>query len=84
MKGKRLYPDQSFNIHQCQPGDYYRDALGVWRGAAPNGLLVNLKAHEVEEHEDGTISVKPSILVSLGEDGLTWHGFLKRGVWSTE
>lgn len=32
--------------------------------------------HEVEEHEDGTITVTPSI------EGEHFHGHLRRGVWS--
>lgn len=44
---------------------------------------------EVDEHEDGTISVVPkpgnsnSILVhpSGGRDG--WHGYIRRGVWES-
>jgi hypothetical protein len=38
----------------------------------------------VVEHEDGTITVSPSILVSTSRDGKpleVWHGFLERGVW---
>jgi hypothetical protein len=45
-------------------------------------MLGNLSRHTVTEHEDGTISVSPSIL--MGGQGTTtapWHGFLERGVW---
>ncbi len=51
-----------------------------WMCCTPNGHHGNLGQHRVEEHEDGTISVTPSILVSLST-GPVWHGFLKRGVW---
>lgn len=47
----------------------------------PNGHIGGLANHEVIEHEDGTISVSPSILVSDGS-GELYHGFLKRGVWN--
>ena len=62
------------------PGAYWRSG-GVWYCGVPgNGWgLGNLAAHQVEEHEDGTITVSPSILVT-GHD-MTWHGYLERGVW---
>lgn len=46
----------------------------------PNGRLANLKNHTVTEHDDGRISVQPSILVSSGGRE-EWHGFLENGVW---
>lgn len=36
--------------------------------------------HSIVEHEDGTITASPSILVS-GAHGKQWHGYLERGVW---
>ena len=38
-----------------------------------------LENHDVTEHEDGTITVSPSILIT-GEGG-SWHGYLELGVW---
>lgn len=35
--------------------------------------------HKVIEHEDGTITVNPSILITSHVG--TWHGFLEKGVW---
>ncbi|MFI5228394.1 MAG: hypothetical protein ACHQWU_04950 [Gemmatimonadales bacterium] len=65
-----------------EPGEYARHPVdGIWYANAPNGLLANLGNHDVTEHEDGTITVSPSILVSRGDDGPRWHGFLERGVW---
>lgn len=61
-------------------GEYYKGTDGEWYGTTPNGLLAGLKNHSVVEHEDGTISVSPSILVSSGEPD-AWHGYLERGVW---
>lgn len=77
MQGKRLYDMDNF-----QPGDYGK--IGdIWYGCTPNGHLGNLKNHEVVEHEDGTITVSPSILVGYeGADGNdSWHGYLEHGVW---
>ena len=56
-----------------------------WYACTPNGHLGNLENHEVTEHEDGTITVSPSILV-IGYDNekkekTAWHGFLEHGVW---
>ena len=42
-------------------------------------LLAGLRNHKVEEHEDGTISVTPSILTT-GHNGQR-HGYLTKGVW---
>lgn len=50
----------------------------VWSVCTPNGLFGNLGKHEVIEHDDGTITVSPSILVRGDEE---WHGFLENGVW---
>lgn len=74
MQGKRLYDPEFF-----QPGEYGK--LGdIWYACTPNGHLGNLANHEVVEHEDGTITVSPSILVG-GDRGDDWHGYLERGIW---
>lgn len=84
MQGQRI-SDPTPDL--CQPGDYYKDAAGDWRGQTPNGLPVWLKNHHVEEHEDGTTSVvagewgSNSILVSNGTGNKKWHGYIERGVW---
>lgn len=46
-------------------------------------LIGCLSGHKVVEHEDGTITVSPSILISYsgGEGDFSWHGFLERGIW---
>lgn len=79
MKGKRVYKDRDGNLI-LNRGDYGQDADGRWLACLPNGLLGNLGGHDVIEHEDGTISVSPSILTSDGQDR-QWHGFLECGVW---
>ena len=64
-------------------GDYGKRPDGVWY-CIPPGLdstwMGNLNAHTVVEHEDGTITVSPSILISSYK-GHSWHGYLERGVW---
>jgi hypothetical protein len=48
-----------------------------WQVTAPDGsgVILNPAIHTVTEHEDGTITVHPSIVTP------TWHGWLDRGVW---
>ena len=75
LTGKRI-PDDTET--KWSPGDYWR-LKGGWVGITPSGLFAGLGNHEVTEHEDGTITVKPSILVRQSEK--SWHGFLERGVW---
>lgn len=69
----------SHGRHEYEPGEYGQDEGGRWWAMAPNGMLCNLSRHGVEEHEDGTITVSPSILVS--DNKSMWHGFLERGIW---
>lgn len=85
--------------HEYEPGDYglYRPYpeepdSGLWFCRCPcvENLSGNLTNHVIEVHDDGTITVSPSILVRKRQgypDGslkdLTWHGFLQNGVWST-
>jgi hypothetical protein len=79
MKGWRVSDIDPINY---QPGEYgQRD--GFWYCRTPNGLLGNISAHGITEHEDGTITVSPSILVRQGTDpgSPSWHGFLERGEW---
>ena len=83
LQGRRV-ADGDIDPFTAEPGDYGLNLDGGWRAKAPNGLDVNLDSHEVLLHEDGTITVSPSILVSgfnFGPVRLEWHGFLERGVW---
>jgi hypothetical protein len=85
MKGRRLADGVSAD--ELQAGDYARCVDGVWRvrppknahGKSYTGRLG--ERHHVEEHDDGTITVTPSILQQWGDGGTIWHGFLTRGVW---
>jgi hypothetical protein len=81
MIGKRV--DKAFIDYA--PGDYGKDDKGNWVCSTPNGLLGTLTLHNVVEHPDGTISVTPSILVTVrehGQDKLVYYGYLTKGVWS--
>ena len=82
MQGKRveLIP-QPGGFQLLNPGEYGKWTDGTWSACTPNGHGANLSHHDVVEHEDGTITVTPSILVSNNKDGALWHGYLTRGVW---
>lgn len=91
MQGRRTYCNDAgdFFLDAAEqtpagrptPGDYWR-YKGLWYAKSPNGLRCGLAKHAVAEHEDGTVTVSPSILVS-GYDGVDkqWHGYLERGIW---
>lgn len=79
MHGRRL-PDGTDWNSALQPGDYWKHESGVWYCLTPTGLLGTLRGHEVTEHDDGTITVRPSIFVNQGKPD-QWHGYLERGVW---
>lgn len=51
----------------------------MWEIRDPFGALGRIGKHEVEEHDDGTITVTPSI---LDPDPPDFHGHLLRGVWT--
>lgn len=74
QSGVRL-PDDT-EPHMLRDGEYCL-YLGKFY-LRVNGMLANLGAHEVEEHADRSITVRPSILVTDGCGG-RWHGFLERG-----
>jgi len=86
MIGRRVYPEADGNLPETfQPGDYGKDLTGRWfalppevSGAGGRGVWLNKPDYswQIQEHEDGTITVAPSIHC-LNE----WHGFLERGIW---
>ncbi len=85
-QGRRL-PDAddilpNISDDESYVGGYWRGRGGVWYCGAPGNHcgVGNLARHDVTEHDDGTITVSPSILVSTGH-GNSWHGYLERGVW---
>lgn len=90
MKGQRV--DDVENPQEPHPqlpeGGYRREKQGetwVWMARPPgtphSGSLRN---HDVTEHEDGTITVEPSILIrsSWAGEPYEWHGWLRAGEWS--
>lgn len=83
MQGRRAFPENGFL--RMDKGDYGKYPDGDWWCCTPNGHMGNLKGHDVVEHEDGTITVSPLILVEEDDESgnpvEVWHGYLERGVW---
>lgn len=80
--GRRVWP--SAGQLWLADGDYGFDPRdGHWKARPPGMHTGDLSRHEVVEHEDGTITVAPSILVTEwdGDCEIKWHGYLERGVW---
>ena len=81
--GRRVYPVEG--KLWLSEGTYGKHPNGVWYARPPGCHMGSLEGHEVTEHEDGTITVSPSILLQEGDGkgGLkeVWHGYLRRGVW---
>lgn len=80
MVGKRRNLEE--DEYALEMGEYGKGADGKWYCRVPTtGIGIgNLSNHDVVEHEDGTITVSPSILCT-GHNGKQWHGYLERGVW---
>lgn len=74
---KQLWGDDGIDGGYCP---VVRDGKRTWMVRTPNGHLGDLGSHDVIEHDDGTITVSPSILVS-DNTGELYHGFLEHGVW---
>lgn len=85
------------------PGDYGRCKLPresgfiSWWFMSPNGLIGRMATqaepdgkgqhHEVEEHEDGAISVVPrpnnSNSIKVSDHQREWHGYIYHGEWKS-
>jgi hypothetical protein len=80
MQGRRVYPNDEGRLLLAQ-GDYgFADGQWWARVPAPGFGMGNLSSHEIMEHEDGTITVSPSI-PCIGHHDKQWHGYLERGIW---
>lgn len=81
MKGQRVDAKVAAG-ELLEPGEYGKHPGGYWLACSPNDHMANLSAHVVEEHDDSTITVSPSIGISQGAATVfVYHGFLERGVW---
>jgi hypothetical protein len=61
---------------------YWKES-GIWWLYLPGCGIANLANHTVVEHENKTITVSPSILLTGHDAGkpVTKHGMFERGVW---
>ena len=82
----RKYPNENGDLFLAE-GEYGKNPDdGMWYARPPGCHMGSLADHEVTEHEDGTITVSPSILI-IGEGvgdcvvPIQWHGHLVRGEW---
>lgn len=71
-----------------EPGDYGKcpGENDHWWLCTPDGHLGTISAsiHKIVEHEDGTITVSPSIGITVQQGaGFAWHGYLEKGSWRT-
>lgn len=81
-QGKRVYSNFPEN-----PGEYCKhiDSKGNphWFvfPPAPGLCCGSISNHTVVEHDDGTITVSPSILFHKDNIHPAWHGYLEKGIW---
>lgn len=92
IQGTRVMPDANGWLGRDidKPGHYGRATnervlgtrTGWWEVTCPDGSVgsLNPEVHTVVEHEDGTITVTPSLDMSKRKAG-GWHGYLTRGVF---
>lgn len=84
MQGRRAADNSA--PWDLEAGDYCFRGEGAFRFlwvCLPDGTGPSrLEGWDVTEHEDGTVTVSPSILDADPEkNGQGWHGYLERGVW---
>jgi hypothetical protein len=83
-QGKRLPDGTGIKGALFEPGCYQKvtiDGETHWYARPPRSGIGNLSAHTITEHEDGTITASPSILIHDTPDEQGWHGYLERGIW---
>lgn len=79
VNGTRL-PDGPHSFFDSPKGAYWKDG-DDWFCVTPSGHYGILTAHTITEHEDGTITVHPSIGISYPGEEFLYHGWLKNGIW---
>ena len=62
VKGRRIYAGEDGRLSLYE-GDYGYQPLTGWVVRPPGCHAGGIPKHEVTEHEDGTITVSPSILL---------------------
>ena len=95
VQGRRVMPNADGWLNPSdinKPASYGRatnsrvvgQRTGWWEVTTPDGHVgsLNPDIHTVLEHDDGTITVNPSIDMSQRHPGW-WHGYLRRGVFES-
>jgi hypothetical protein len=91
MMGRRVRANEQGYLRDLRhDGDYGRvertleQVHGIerqlwWQLIAPDGsqCCLDPSVHTITEHQDGTISVLPSIVTD------SWHGWLSHGLWTS-
>ena len=81
------YFHKDINIEGHTNGEYWKYENRDWVVITPDGHFGGLSNHKVLEHEDGTITVSPSILLTYPGNGklstFRYHGYLRHGKWET-
>lgn len=85
MTGRRVRAPEGSHVSDAleKPGDYGFAEDGALWVILPHGENVRLPPKSaggwgIQEHEDGTVTVTPSIFCHSEPP---WHGFLEHGVW---
>lgn len=80
--------DNELKGNPFRPGTYGRIEIQsepprwIWVCTTPNGHHGSLDSHDITEHENGTITASPSLLITGGPNHEElWHGWLERGNW---
>jgi hypothetical protein len=63
---------------------YWKDEDGLWFIYLPSAGVGAMSKHEITENENGTITVRPSILLYGHKNGepSQRHGYLTNGIWT--
>ncbi len=75
MIATRIEPNEEGQLYFPKILCYGKDKDGVWWFRHPDGGAGMLLDHHIDEHEDGTITVRPSLVMG----GV--HGYLTKGEW---
>lgn len=90
MQGKRVadgeWPENPGEYSKHITTDQYgNNKKVVWFCIPPKSGIGcgSLSNHQITEHEDGTITVLPSILIynKPNKSDSGWHGYLEHGIW---
>lgn len=78
-QGRRVPPETK--PWELEPGDYMVCAGVAWV-RLPDGFgPCRLEGWSLTEHDDGTITVSPSIQAIPADGSPGWHGWLERGAF---